>query len=65
MTIFSRLDAVLKRHPAVKQAAVVAYDDKSGEKRLAAYFVGRTKPEELRAFLAQELPDYMVPAAFV
>jgi amino acid adenylation domain-containing protein len=61
----AEVEAILKRHPAVKQAAVVAYDDKSGEKRLAAYFVGRAKPEELRAFMAQELPDYMVPAAFV
>jgi amino acid adenylation domain-containing protein len=61
----AEVEAILKRHPAVKQAAVVAYDDKSGEKRLAAYSVGRTKPEELRAFLAQELPEYMLPAAFV
>ncbi len=61
----AEVEAILKRHPAVKQAAVVACDDKSGEKRLAAYFVGRTKTEELRTFLAQELPDYMVPGAFV
>jgi amino acid adenylation domain-containing protein len=61
----AEIENVLKRHPSVKQAVVVPYDDKTGEKRLAAYFTGRSRPEELRAFLAQELPDYMVPAAFV
>jgi amino acid adenylation domain-containing protein len=61
----AEIENVLKRHPSVKQAAVIPYDDKTGEKRLAAYFTGRSRPEELRAFLAQELPDYMVPAAFV
>ena len=59
------IETVLKRHPAVKQAAVVAFDDKSGEKRLAAYVAGKFRTEELRAFLAQQLPDYMVPATFV
>jgi amino acid adenylation domain-containing protein len=60
---------VLRRHSAVAQAVVVAQDDAAGEKRLAAYFVksgGATPaPEDLRAFLATSLPDYMVPAAFV
>jgi amino acid adenylation domain-containing protein len=61
----AEVEAVLKRYPAVTHAAIVAYDDSSGEKRLAAYFVGRCRREELRAFLAQELPEYMLPAAFV
>lgn len=61
----AEIEAVVKRHASVKQAAVVPYDDKTGEKWLAAYVVGRCRAEELRAFLAQELPDYMVPASFV
>ena len=61
----AEIESVLRRHADVKQAAIVPYDDKSGEKRLAAYVVGRCRPEDLRAFLAQELPDYMVPTAFV
>jgi acyl carrier protein len=46
---------------------IVPYEDKSGDKRLAAYIVSAKKPksEELRAFLAQQLPEYMVPSAFV
>jgi amino acid adenylation domain-containing protein len=59
------IESVLKRHPAVKQAAVIAFDDKSGEKRLAAYVVGNVRSEQLRGHLAQELPDYMIPSSFV
>ena len=63
----AEIESVLKRYPGVKQAAIVPYHDKSGEKRLAAYAVtvGRARAEELRAFVAQELPDYMVPAVVV
>ncbi|HZP18252.1 MAG TPA: non-ribosomal peptide synthetase, partial [Terriglobales bacterium] len=63
----AEIESVLKRHSAVEQAAVVPYEDKAGEKRLAAYLVARGSPrqEDLRAFLLQQLPDYMVPSAFV
>jgi amino acid adenylation domain-containing protein len=60
---------VLHRHPSIGRAVVIAQDDLSGEKRLAAYVVrrGGTTPtaEDLRSFLSAELPDYMVPADFV
>nr|WP_042194612.1 non-ribosomal peptide synthetase [Kibdelosporangium sp. MJ126-NF4]CEL21436.1 FIG01294969: hypothetical protein [Kibdelosporangium sp. MJ126-NF4]CTQ95997.1 FIG01294969: hypothetical protein [Kibdelosporangium sp. MJ126-NF4] len=52
------IEARLAGHPAVAAAAVIA---RGG--RLIAYVVGRT--EGLRAHLAELLPDYMVPAAFV
>jgi len=63
----AEIEAVLKQHPAVKQSVIVPYEDKAGDKRLAAYIVSAKKPksEELRAFLAQQLPEYMVPSAFV
>jgi len=63
----AEIEAVMKRFPLVHQAAIVAYDDKAGEKRLAAYLVsgGKIRAEEVRAFLAQELPEYMLPSAFV
>jgi acyl carrier protein len=63
----AEIEATVKRYPSVKQNVVLPYDDKSGEKRLAAYVVseGPIKNEDLRAFLLQQLPDYMVPSAFV
>ena len=63
----AEIESVLKRHAAVEQAAVVSYDSEAGEKRLAAFVVARSqvRTEDFRAFLLQELPEYMVPSAFV
>jgi amino acid adenylation domain-containing protein len=61
--------AILQRHPAVRQAVVVAREDVPGDKRLVAYIVTTRAPapasSELRSFLREELPDYMLPSAFV
>jgi amino acid adenylation domain-containing protein len=64
--------AALAAHPGVRQAAVVARGETSGERRLVAYVVadaaaggGPPAAAELRGFLRDRLPDYMVPAAFV
>ncbi|HLX06675.1 MAG TPA: amino acid adenylation domain-containing protein, partial [Thermoanaerobaculia bacterium] len=63
--------AALGRHPAVRQAEVMARADAHGERRLVAYVVphgglaGAPPGEELRRFLARDLPDHMVPGAFV
>ena len=63
------IEAALRRHPQVQQAAVVARKDLPGVRRLAAYVVpaaGETpQTHSLREHLAALLPDYMVPAAFV
>jgi myxalamid-type nonribosomal peptide synthetase MxaA len=67
------IETVLNRHPAVDQSVVVALDDAKGLKYLAAYFVPAASEavtttvttSELRAFLAETLPDYMIPLAFV
>jgi amino acid adenylation domain-containing protein len=63
------IEAVLATHPNVRSTAVIAREDVPGHKTLAAYLVVRTEPApalaELREFLRQKLPDYMVPAAFV
>jgi amino acid adenylation domain-containing protein len=63
------ISAVLDRHPAVKASCVAALAENSGEKRLIGYLVLSSHVEpragELRAFLGEHLPDYMVPSTFV
>ncbi|MEV5575414.1 non-ribosomal peptide synthase/polyketide synthase [Spirillospora sp. NPDC052269] len=59
------VEAVLAGHDAVGQVAVIAREDRPGDKRLVAYAVTGASPEELRSFAAARLPDYMVPAAVV
>ncbi|MFF2149141.1 amino acid adenylation domain-containing protein [Kitasatospora sp. NPDC058190] len=61
------VEAALAAHPRVADVAVAVREDHSGAKRLVAYVVGPAgaDPEDLRAFAARTLPDYLVPAAFV
>jgi amino acid adenylation domain-containing protein len=65
------IEAALARHPAVREGVVVAREDVAGEKRLVAYYtVSETggapiEARELRSHLSAQLPEYMVPAAFV
>ncbi|MEM9921798.1 MAG: amino acid adenylation domain-containing protein, partial [Bacteroidota bacterium] len=56
----------LSAHPSVEEAAVVAIKEK-GEKRLAAYYVSQTplKVEDLRNYLMESLPHYMIPTYFI
>ncbi|HET7461389.1 MAG TPA: amino acid adenylation domain-containing protein, partial [Longimicrobium sp.] len=60
------IEARLAAHPGVREAVALALDDGAGGKRLVAYFVGEAlENEALRAHLSEQLPEYMVPAAFV
>ncbi|MET0399300.1 MAG: amino acid adenylation domain-containing protein, partial [Longimicrobiaceae bacterium] len=64
------VEAVLRAHPAVGEAVVAARPDGSDGVRLVAYHLaaeGAARPEaaELRAWLRERLPEYMVPSAFV
>jgi amino acid adenylation domain-containing protein len=62
------IEVCLRRHPAVREALVVAREPEPGTRRLAAYVVLQAGQEagvdELRDQLAASLPDYMVPATF-
>ena len=63
------IEAVLEQHTSVRQAVVIAREDIPGDKRLVAYYAlepgTAVSTTALREHLAQQLPDYMVPSAFV
>lgn len=63
------IESVLARHADVRQAVVQVVADASGQRRLVAYVVpadqGTATQADLQAFLAEQLPRYMLPAAWV
>ncbi|NEO73075.1 non-ribosomal peptide synthetase, partial [Moorena sp. SIO3H5] len=66
------IEATLNQNPAVKDAVVTVNQKQSGEKHLVAYLVPQESPTspqtslvaDVRQFLKQQLPDYMIPSAF-
>ncbi|MDV3126141.1 amino acid adenylation domain-containing protein [Mycobacterium sp. 21AC1] len=59
------IQAALAELDGVDQAAVIAREDRPGDKRLVGYVAGSAEPADLRAALAKRLPAYMVPVAVV
>ncbi|HEX3552498.1 MAG TPA: amino acid adenylation domain-containing protein, partial [Thermoanaerobaculia bacterium] len=65
------IESALVRHPAVREAVVLAVEDPEragGDRRLVAWVVPAGEEpslSDLRSFLAQSLPDYMLPSALV
>jgi amino acid adenylation domain-containing protein len=60
------IETRLAEHPAVSDAVVLVREDKPGDRRLVAYYLGEAvEIEALRAHLSQRLPEYMVPAAYL
>ncbi|WP_202704489.1 condensation domain-containing protein, partial [Flavobacterium sp. UGB4466] len=57
----------LVKHEAVSQAVVLARENESAEKELVAYIVSNIEQNasDLRTYLKQSLPEYMLPAYFV
>jgi acyl carrier protein len=63
------IESVLRKHPAVRDVVVHACTVAEADKRLAAYLVPATdsipSAADLRAWLKQRLPEYMIPSAWV
>ena len=65
----AEIEAMLGSHPGIHEVVVTARENKSGEKTLVAYLVPTREKvptsSEVRSYLEQKLPHYMVPSAFV
>jgi acyl-coenzyme A synthetase/AMP-(fatty) acid ligase/acyl carrier protein len=63
------IEAMLRQHPSVSEAVVLAREDYEAERRLVAYLVLPAGEEansaEVRSYLRQRLPEYMVPGSYV
>ncbi len=63
------VETALTKHPGVKEGVVIVREDAPGDKRLVGYVVPHEPDNfsvnQLRQFLLEKLPDYMVPSAFV
>lgn len=63
------VESAIERQPGVRDAAVLCREDQPGDKRLVAYVVmadeGASSVAQLRAAVQAQLPEYMVPSAFV
>ncbi|HEY0765885.1 MAG TPA: amino acid adenylation domain-containing protein [Pyrinomonadaceae bacterium] len=65
----TEIEAVLGRHAAIQEAVVIAVEERSGERLLVAFVIWqrdlRVTTGELRRYIKEQLPDYMVPAFFI
>ncbi|MEH2121099.1 amino acid adenylation domain-containing protein [Nostoc sp.] len=63
------IEGLLKQYPGVRDTIVMAREDVPGDQRLVAYVVSKSDAipihSELRSYLKQHLPEYMLPSTFV
>jgi amino acid adenylation domain-containing protein/thioester reductase-like protein len=62
------IEATICQYPEIQEAAVITREDNVGEKQLVAYLVAANSQNlysNLRAYLKEKLPEYMVPAIFM
>jgi len=66
---FGEIEATLRQHPHLRDVAVDLYEPLPGDKRLVAYLVASGDSvltlSELQDFLKPQLPEFMIPSAFV
>jgi amino acid adenylation domain-containing protein len=61
------IEISLLKHPLIKEAVTISKEDKSGSNYICAYFIGEEelKTAQLRKYLSNDLPDYMIPSYFI
>jgi natural product biosynthesis luciferase-like monooxygenase protein len=63
------IEKLLDKHPAINKSVVIAREDVPGDKRLVAYFIPypnqNLTTSDLRDYLKDDLPEFMIPAHFV
>jgi amino acid adenylation domain-containing protein len=63
------IEAVLCQHPAIRNAVVAAREDHLGLKQMVAYLQPQNDSipsiGDLRPYLKEKLPEYMIPSAFL
>jgi len=61
------IEAMMLKYPGVRESVVIVRNEDSAEKRLIGYVVSSepVSTADVRAFLKEKLPEYMVPAAIV
>ena len=63
------IEAVLAQHPDVRQALVLVQEDKERDRYLVGYIIAHHQTSvmmsQLRRYLSERLPDYMIPATFL
>ncbi|HVH13856.1 MAG TPA: condensation domain-containing protein, partial [Longimicrobium sp.] len=64
------IETALRAHPSIQDAVAIVREDAPGDRRLVAYLVAADGAEmpasaDLRAYVKERLPEYMVPSAFV
>ncbi|BAZ37908.1 amino acid adenylation domain protein [Calothrix sp. NIES-4101] len=63
------IESLLEKHPQVRETVVIAREDIPNDRRITAYLVTHEhvtpSVNELREFLKEKLPEYMIPSAFI
>ncbi|GLV53931.1 hypothetical protein KDH_07820 [Dictyobacter sp. S3.2.2.5] len=61
------IESILLQHPEIVDGTVIVHTDDMGTKRLVAYLVQQSplSAQEMRSYLKEILPDYMIPACFI